>query len=85
MLWIIAFSLLLTGVVGVNLAVLRQNMQLDSFAEQRMQLREQNLELRSRLSQVTSSSYVEQRALQLGLKQATTDETTYIRLSPGGK
>jgi cell division protein FtsB len=86
--WIVALAMLLTGVVAVNVAVLQQNMQLESYSTERAQLRDQNLELSSRLSQVTSSPYIERRAQKkLGLVQvpAGSAQTTYIQLSAGGK
>lgn len=84
--WIVALAVLLTGVVAVNVAVLRQNMQLESYGNQQSQLRDQNLELRSRLSQATSSPYVERVAQKrLGLVTANSSQTTYIRLGAGGK
>jgi cell division protein FtsB len=84
--WIVALAVLLTGVVAVNVAVLRQNMQLESYGTERSQLRDQNLELRSRLSQATSSPYVGRIAQKrLGLVYATSDQTTYISLGAGGK
>jgi len=78
--------MLLTGVVAVNVAVLQQNMQLESYGNVRAQLRDQNLELRSKLSQTASPSYIERLASKrLGLVQAGSDQTTYIRLDAGGK
>ena len=84
--WIVALAVLLTGVVAVNVAVLRQNMQLESYGNEQSQLRDQNLELRSSLSQATSSPYVERIAQKrLGLVYANTAQTTNIRLGAGGK
>jgi cell division protein FtsL len=84
--WIVALAVLLTGVVAVNVAVLRQNMQLESYGNEQSQLLDQNLELRSQLSQATSSPYVEKVARKkLGLVYANSDQTTYIRLGTGGK
>ena len=86
--WIVALATLLTGVVAVNVAVLRQNMQLESYATERSQLSDQNLELRSKLSHVTSSPYIERLAkkrLKLVQVPAGSDQTTYIQLSAGGK
>ena len=86
--WIVALATLLTGVVAVNVAVLRQNMQLESYATERSQLGDQNLELRSKLSHVTSSPYIERLAkkrLKLVQVPAGSDQTTYIQLSAGGK
>jgi len=70
----------------VNVAVLRQNMQLESYANERTQLRDQNLELRSKLSQSSSPSHIERLAQKrLGLVVAGADQTTYIQLDTGGK
>ena len=81
--WIVALAMLLTGVVAVNVAVLRQNMQLESYGNERAQLRDQNREFRSQLSRVSSPSYIERIAQKrLGLVVA---EPTYIRLNAGGK
>lgn len=84
--WIVFLATLLTGVVAINVAVLRQNMQLESYSTERAQLRDQNLELRSKLSQVSSPSYIERIAQKrLGLVLAGNDQQTYIRLDAGGK
>ncbi|MGA9760856.1 MAG: hypothetical protein WBQ14_00315 [Gaiellaceae bacterium] len=84
--WIVALATLLTGVVAVNVAVLRQNMQLESYSNEQAQLRDQNLDLRSQLSQATSSPHIESVAQKrLGLVVATPDQTTYVRLGAGGK
>jgi cell division protein FtsL len=84
--WILALGLLLTGVVAINVAVLRQNMQLENLGQQRLELRDQNLELRSRLSQAASPTRIERLAqTKLGLVQVAPGQTTYIRLDTGGK
>ncbi len=86
--WIVALATLLTGVVAVNVAVLRQNMQLESYSTERAQLRDQNVELRSKLSHAISPSNIDRLAQKkLGLVQvpAGSDQTTYIRFSAGGK
>ncbi len=84
--WIVALATLLTGVVAVNVAVLRQNMQLESYATEQTQLRDQNFKLRSKLSQATSSPHVERLAQKrFDLVPAASDQTTYIQLSAGGK
>jgi cell division protein FtsL len=84
--WIVALATLLTGVVAVNVAVLRQNMELESYGSERAQLIDQNHELRSKLSQASSPSYIERLASKkLGLVQVGSDQTTYIKLDAGGK
>jgi cell division protein FtsB len=84
--WIVALATLLTGVVAVNVAVLRQNMQLESYSNDQAQLRDQNHVLQTRLSHASSPSYIERIASKrLGLVAAGSDQTTYIRLGAGGK
>ena len=84
--WIVALATLLTGVVAVNVAVLRQNMQLESYGSERAQLLNQNVELSSQLSQASSPSHIERLAnKKLGLVKVGSDQTTYIRLGAGGK
>jgi cell division protein FtsL len=84
--WIVALATLLTGVVAVNVAVLRQNMQLESYAARQSQLRDQNFKLQTQLSQASSQSHIERLAsTRLGLVLAGSEQTTYIRLDAGGK
>ena len=83
--WIVFLAVLMTGVVAVNVAVLRQNMQLENLANQRIQLIDRNQELRSQLSQATSTVNIEGRAKALGLVLMAPGQTTYVRLGTGGK
>ncbi|TML46977.1 MAG: hypothetical protein E6G20_09755 [Actinobacteria bacterium] len=48
MLWIVIFAVLLSGVVAVNVAVLRLNLQLDRVSSDRTQLKADINELRRR-------------------------------------
>jgi hypothetical protein len=73
--WIVFLAVLMTGVVAVNVAVLRQNMQLENLANQRIQL----------LSQATSTVNIEGRAKAQGLVLMAPGQTTYVRLGTGGK
>jgi len=83
--WIVAFALLLSGVVALNVAALRQNMQIENLANQRVQLIDQNQELRSQLSHAVSSPNIDRLARSLKLVQMPPDQTTYVRLGAGGK
>jgi len=84
--WIVVFALLLSGVVTLNVAALRQNMQIENLANQRVQLIDQNQQLRSRLSHAVSSPYIGRLArTSLKLVQVAPDQTTFIRLGAGGK
>jgi cell division protein FtsL len=72
---------LLTGVVATNVAVLRLNMKLDRLGRERSDLRAQNAQLSSELSSAASAPRIQKLAAnQLGLVQATTDQTSYIHV-----
>jgi cell division protein FtsB len=84
--WIVALATLLAGVVAVNVAVLRQNMQLTSYSNDQAQLRDQNHALQTQLSHASSTPYIERIASKrLGLVQAGSTQMTYIQLDTGGK
>jgi cell division protein FtsL len=80
-LWIVVFAGLLAGVVAVNVAVLRLNLQLDSVGHERTQLKADIAELQSELSNRASTFETERAARdELGLVQADPDQTVFIRL-----
>src|SRR5688572_20954650 len=82
--WIIVATLLLAGVVALNVAVLRQNVLAQQYGKQRAQLVETNAQLKSELSRLSAAPYVELKARQeLGLTQAEPSQTTYIELPTG--
>jgi cell division protein FtsL len=79
--WIVFVTALLAGVVALNVAVLRLNVQLDDLARERQELRAGNNELASRLSGAEASGRIQALARkQLGLIPAEPDQTTYITL-----
>ena len=72
---------LLAGVVATNVAVLRLNMKLDRLGQERTDLQAQNAQLSSQLSSAAAAPRIQRLAAkQLGLVQATTDQTSYIHL-----
>jgi cell division protein FtsL len=80
--WIVLMGLLLAGVVALNVAVLRLNLQSDQLAEERAQLRAENAELSSRLAVRAASARTSSLARhRLGLEQADPSTTTYLDLS----
>jgi cell division protein FtsL len=84
--WIVFVTALLAGVVALNVAVLRLNVQLDGLAREKQELRAENNELASRLAAVEASGRVETLARnRLGLVPAQPDQTTYITLEPRGR
>lgn len=81
--WIAFVTALLAGVVALNVAVLRLNVELDGLAREKQELRAGNNELASRLAGLEASGRIESLArTQLGLVPAEPDQTTYITLDP---
>jgi hypothetical protein len=81
--WIVLVAVLLAGVVALNVAVLRVNVQLDKLNTQRVHLRAEKQALASQLSMVAASPRIQLQAeRQFGLVQANPAETTYVRLGP---
>ncbi len=83
--WMVAFALLLAGVVAVNVAVLRANVAVHKLDEQRAQIEARNEALASQLSAASSVPKVEAAARRLGLVQAPASATTYLGLAPRGR
>ena len=80
-LWIGIVAALLAGVVATNVAVLRLNMKLDRLSQERADLRAQTAALSSQLSSAAAAPRIQKLAAkQLGLVQATADQTTYVTL-----
>jgi cell division protein FtsL len=80
-LWIVLCAVLLAGVVGVNVTVLRLNLQLDQAGRERTELRADISGLRSQLSSASATSRIDRLAQdELGLVPADSDETIYVRL-----
>ena len=74
-------GVLLAGVVGVNVMVLRQNVQLDQASRARTKLRAENAALTSQVSAAVSASRIEGLAQRtLGLQSVSPEDTTYIDL-----
>ena len=81
MLWIVIFAVLLSGVVAVNVAVLRLNLQLDRVSSDRTQLKADINELRSEISTKAATFQIERTAkTDLGLVQADPSQTDFVRL-----
>lgn len=81
--WIALLAVLLTGVVALNVAVLRLNMRYDKLGRTKVDLVAQNAELQSQLSSAAATERIQQEARsQLGLVAANPDTTKYIQLYP---
>ena len=80
--WIVLLALLLTGVVAVNVAVLRLNLQLDDQNRDQTELHTDIARLRSEISTAAATTRVERLAQgELGLVQVQPEDTTYIELA----
>jgi cell division protein FtsL len=74
-------AVLLAGVVALQVAVLRVNVQLDKLDTQRAHLRAEKQALASQLSMAAASPRIQLQAKkQFGLVEANPAETTYVRL-----
>jgi cell division protein FtsL len=81
--WIAVLAVLLTGVVALNVAVLRLNMRYDKLGRTKVDLVAKNAELQSQLSSAAATERIQQQARsQLGLVAANPDTTKYIQLNP---
>ena len=80
--WIIVASVLLAGIVALNVAVLRLNIRLDHMNTEREELRAENAALGAKLSGAVSSPRIQALAKQRGF--VPTDPTTigYVDLAP---
>jgi cell division protein FtsL len=79
--WIVLFALLLTGVVAINVAVLRLNLQLDEAGRERTDLKTDIAQVRSEISSAAATNRIERLAKgELGLVEVAPEDTTYIQL-----
>ena len=78
--WISAFALLLTGIVALNVAVLRANVAVDKLDKLQIQLQAQNAALSSQVSSAGASLRIERAATRFGLVPAPATDTTYVDL-----
>jgi cell division protein FtsL len=79
--WIVLLAFLLAGVVAVNVAVLRLNLQLDEQNREQTQLHTDIARLRSDISSAAATTRIERLAEgELGLVDVPPEDTTYIEL-----
>jgi hypothetical protein len=79
--WIAAFAALLAGVVALNVAVLRVNMQVSKLDNAQLELQAQNQALSSQVSSAASAQRIEQAAHKLGYVPAPATDTSYLDLA----
>jgi hypothetical protein len=80
--WIIVGSVLLAGIVALNVAVLRLNIRLDDMNKQREQLRAENAALGAKLSGAVSSPRIQALAKARGFVLADPTTIGYVDLTP---
>jgi len=79
--WIVLFGALLAGVVAVNVAVLRLNLELDGVSRERTELKADLANVRAGISTAAATARIEKAARDdLGLVQADPDEMIYVTL-----
>jgi cell division protein FtsL len=79
--WIGVVGVLLAGVVALNVAVLRLNMQLDDVGHERTQLRAENAQLSTQIAaRAASGRIVAIASEQLGVAPVTAENRTYLDL-----
>jgi cell division protein FtsL len=81
--WIVVSAVLLTGVVALNVVVLRLNVQLDRAGRDRANLRAQNQLLQAEVSSAAASTRIQGLARARGFVPAL--ETTYVELGRTGR
>jgi hypothetical protein len=78
--WIVVMALLLAGVVALNVAVLRLNVQAGELARERDALRAEQAELASKLAARQASARTHSLARRHGYVPADPAETRYLEL-----
>ena len=81
--WIVVSAVLLTGVVALNVVVLRLNVQLDRAGRDRANLRAENQLLQAEVSTAAASARIQSLARARGFIPAT--GTTYVELGRTGR
>jgi hypothetical protein len=79
--WIGLFAAVLAGVVALNVAVLRVNMDVSRLDSQQLELQAQNAALSSEVSSAASVQRIEQAAHRLGYVPAPASDTSYLELA----
>jgi hypothetical protein len=83
--WIGVVAVLLTGIVAVNVAVLRLNLRLDDLGRERARLQAGNAAKESQLARAASPGRLELAAERRGLVPADPRRIRYVDVSSGAK
>jgi cell division protein FtsL len=85
-LWIVLIAALLAGIVAVNVAALRLNLESQRLDTRQDELLTENAAAASKLSSLASASRIEATAVrELGLERAGADSVVYVAVRPGRK
>jgi cell division protein FtsL len=80
--WIAVIAALLAGVVAMNVAVLRLNVELDKTGRERAQLRAETAALESQVSSAQATARTQAQARKAGLVPALARETRFLDIGP---
>jgi cell division protein FtsL len=81
--WIVVVGACLAGIVAINVAVLRLNVELDRLSSVRADLKADIATGKAQLSSASSHMRIEtEAATRLGLVQADPTTTEYVRVQP---
>jgi hypothetical protein len=78
--WIALAAVLLSGIVALNVAVLRLNLKLDQLGTQRTQLRTENAQLRARAATGAVPERIRAEALRHGYRSVFPSQMRYVEL-----
>jgi cell division protein FtsL len=78
--WIGLVAFLLAGVVALNVAVLRLNVQFEELGQERSRLRAENADLSSQIASKAQAGRIQTIARRVGLEPAGADQWTYLDL-----
>jgi cell division protein FtsL len=81
--WIGLVAVLLAGVVALNVAVLRLNVQFEELGQERARLRAENADLSSQIASKAQAGRIQTIARRVGLQPAGADQWTYLDLGNG--
>jgi hypothetical protein len=83
--WIASVAVLLTGIVALNVAVLKLNLRLDGLGEERAKLRTENAQLRQQAAVGAVPQTIRQQATLQGYHWSGWNQTRYIELEPNAR
>jgi hypothetical protein len=80
--WIAVVAALLAGVVALNVVVLRLNMRLDELGTERVRLRSEIAELKSRAADESTPAHIRAQLYANGYRPAAAGSIRFVTLDP---